>query len=92
MPPDPGPYRVKYDNGSTLPLLCLIMRGNETDSEHQAYEGTLDGFTVKPVGGMYVCLDVGDDTGVCIETNLIAGEDDPYAARICKVLIKTIIR
>ena len=68
------------------------MWGDETDSEHQAYEGTLDGFTVKPVEGMYVYLDVDDDTGVYIETNLIAGEDDPYAARICEVLIKTIIR
>ena len=72
------------------------MRGDETDSEHQAYEGTLDGFTVKPVEGMYVYLDVDDDTGVYIETNLIAREDDPYAARIRKdasiVLMATVVR
>ena len=41
-------------------------------------------------------LDVNDDTGVYIETNLIAREDDPYAARICKdesiVLMATVVR
>ena len=92
MPPNPNPYRVKYDDGSTSPLLRLIMRGDETDLGHQAYEETLDGFTVKPVKGKYVYLEVDDDTGEYIETNSVAGEDDPYAARICKVLIKTIIR
>ena len=60
------------------------MRGDETDLGHQAYEETLDGFTVKPVKGKYVYLEVDDDTGEYIETNLVAGEDDPYAARIRK--------
>ena len=86
MPPNPNPYRIKYEDGTTSPLLRLKIRGDETDPSHQVYEETLDGFTVEPAKGKgkYVYVEVDDDTGDYIETDLVVGVDDPVSAHLKK--------
>lgn len=84
MTPNPNPYQVTYDDGTKSPLLRLKTREQITSPSRQSYEETLDGFTVKQVNGKYVYLEVDDNTGEFIETNLVAGVDNPYSASIRK--------
>ena len=84
MPPNPEPYQVTYDDGTMSPFLRLRINGDETDLSHQIWEETLDGFTVAPSGGKYVYVEVNDESGELIETDLVVGVDDPYASRIRK--------
>ena len=85
MTPNPNPYQVTYDDGTKSPFLRLKARGDIGESvSFQAYEETLDGFTVKQVNGKYVYLDVNDNTGEYIQTNLVAGVNDPSSAGIRK--------
>ena len=84
MAPNPNSYQVTYDDGTKSPLIRLKSRGAIGQGTFQAYEETLDGFTVKQVNGKYIYLEVDDDTGEYIETNLIAGVDDPSSAGIRK--------
>jgi len=82
MEPNPNPYRVIYDDGTTSPFLRLRIQGEENSPLHQIYEETLDSFTVKSVEGKYVYLEVDDNTGEYIETDLVFGVDNPYSAHI----------
>mmetsp|Transcript_7093 Transcript_7093/g.10808 ORF Transcript_7093/g.10808 Transcript_7093/m.10808 type:complete len:161 (-) Transcript_7093:1192-1674(-) len=84
MPPNPEPYQVTYDDGTKSPLLRLRIDGDETDLSKQIWEETLDGFTVAPSGGKYVYVEVNDDSGELIETDLVVGVDDPYVSHIRK--------
>ena len=82
MEPNPNPYRVIYDDGTTSPFLRLRIQGEENSPLHQIYEETLDSFMVKSVEGKYANLEVDNNTREYIETDLVFGVDDPYSAHI----------
>lgn len=92
MGPNPKPYRISYDDGTESPPILLRVKGEGSKSKPQmVYEETLDGYTVRPsklVGRngspYYVYVDVNATSGDLINTNLIAGIDDPYKFRIPK--------
>ena len=86
MPPNPEPYQVTYPDGGKSPLIHIRTEGSLVSPSHQIYEETLDGFLVKPAthGDKYVYLDVNLQTGDLFETDLIAGENDPYASNVSK--------
>ena len=88
MTPNPNPYQITYEDGTKSPLIQLKVEGDEFDGK--VYEETLDGFTVTPIQGgkYYTYLDVDEKTGDTVETNLIAGVDDPYASKVHKQAFK----
>ena len=83
-PPNPNPYRVKYDDGSESPLLRIKVFG--TLGQSSIYEETLDGFTVKRIDqqGKYMYVDVDEKSGDFISTGVVAGTGNSKSLKIGK--------
>ncbi len=90
MSPNPEPYQVVYDDGTKSPLLQLRVEGDVSSSAPLIYEETLDGFTVKlnKRTRKYTYLNVDLATGDMIETDFVAGEDDPYLYKVAKNAVR----
>lgn len=93
MIPNPNPYQVTYKDGTKSPLIRLRMRqeGEDEDSPVHLFEETIDGFTVSQSedgGGKYTYLDVDEESGELIDTQLVAGIDDPVSFHIHKDPLK----
>ena len=92
MQPNPKPYQVTYDDGTQSPLLRIKVkdRGDSESTSNpliMSYEETLDGYAVQPStrkDGKYVYVDLNTTSGDFMDTNLVAGVDDPYQMGISK--------
>ena len=86
MKPNPKPYKISYDDGTQSPLIQIKIRGDETSSPN-IYEETLDGYTVGPSNkhkGKYTYRDVDIKTGDLVDTDLVAGYDNPASKNVLK--------
>ena len=82
MTPNPQPYQVEYYDGTRSPKIRVRVKGALTSPSSIIYEETLEGYTViQGTGEKYVYVDIDDKTGNFIETNLIAGIDNPSKLR-----------